>query len=167
MTYTFRPLERCDKPMFCAWLDQPHIAGWWGKAEDEWDLVEQDWNRLDRPVDMRIVEYAATPFAYVQSYDAMAFGAPQYADLPAHAMAIDTFLGDPAFLGRGHAAAYLAQHSDALLAGGAPMVVVDPDPANLRAIAAYERAGFHKHRVTPCEDGDRVQVMTKSASSPQ
>ncbi|MEO0359105.1 MAG: GNAT family N-acetyltransferase [Pseudomonadota bacterium] len=165
MTYTFRPLYPADETMFCGWLDQPHIAGWWGRGAEEWALVKHDFADPNQPVDMRIVEHGGTPFAYVQDYDVTAFDAPQYADLPSASRAIDTFLGAVQFLGKGHAAAYLAQRTNTLLAQGAQTIAVDPDPNNTRAIAAYARAGFIKHRITPCEDGDPVQVMVKSYPS--
>ncbi|MGB1234728.1 MAG: GNAT family N-acetyltransferase, partial [Planktomarina sp.] len=157
MTYHFRPLTLEDKPMFCAWLDQPHIDGWWHDGATEWALVKEDWARLDCPVDMRIVEFENTPFAYVQDYDTRAFEAPQYAYLPMGSRAIDMFLGAPEFLGKGHAAGFLRQRSDDLLAA-APVVAVDPGPQNTRAIATYARAGFQQTKITPCEDGDMVQV---------
>jgi RimJ/RimL family protein N-acetyltransferase len=41
----------------------------------------------------------------------------------------------------------------ALLAKGAPRVVTDPDPANARAVRAYEKAGFQKDRMVDTPDG--------------
>ena len=155
--YAFRPITRADLPMFKDWLGHPHIEGWWGEGGTEARLVEEDMGT--GVVDMRIVELEGHPFAYIQDYDAMAFGAPQYADLPEGSRAIDTFLGDPAFLGQGHGAGYIGQRIRELRRAH-PLVCTDPDPANLRAIAAYRAAGFRPHRVTPCEDGDPVQVMT-------
>ena len=155
--YDFRPITRDDLPMFAAWLSNPHIEGWWGEGGTEARLVEEDMGT--DVVDMRIVELDGAPFAYIQDYDAHAFGAPQYADLDPQARAIDTFLGDPAFLGQGHGAGYIGQRIRALRRRY-PLVCTDPDPRNLRAIAAYRAAGFRPHRVRPGEDGDPVQVMT-------
>jgi aminoglycoside 6'-N-acetyltransferase len=162
--YGFRPLVPADRALFDAWLAGPHVAGWWGDAEAEWALIEEDWAsaRTGRPVtDMRIVTHGGRPFAYVQDWDVRDHDAPQYADLPEGSRAIDTFLGDPAYLGRGHAPAYLRARADALLEAGAPCVAVDPDPGNARALAAYARAGFEPHREVPCEDGDPVRVMLR------
>ncbi|MEM7643508.1 MAG: GNAT family N-acetyltransferase, partial [Pseudomonadota bacterium] len=72
---------------------------------------------------------------------------------------LDTFLGDPAYLGQGHAAGYLRQRATELCKGGAPCVVVDPDPENTRAVATYAKAGFAGDRIAPCEDGDPVRIM--------
>lgn len=155
--YGFRPMIPADLPMFKRWLDQPHMGGWWADGATEARLVAEEFGQTR--VDMRIVTADGIPFAFVQDYDAMAFDAPQYVDLPRGARAIDTFLGDPAYLGQGHAGAYLRQRA-AALRQTAPLVAVDPSPANARAIAAYTRAGFAFHRLTPCEDGDMVHVMT-------
>ena len=154
--YSFRPITRADLPMFRHWLDQPHLGGWWADGATEARLVEEDLG-TDR-MDMRIVELDGTPFAYIQDYNAHAFGAPQFAGFHPDARAIDTFLGDSAFLGQGHGAGFIAARV-AELRRSCPVVLTDPDPANLRAIAAYLRAGFRRDRVTPSEDGDPVQVM--------
>lgn len=143
--------------MFRHWLDQPHMGGWWGDSGTETRLVEED--MAGDQVDMRIVELRGTPFAYVQDYNAHAFDAPQYADLDAEARAVDTFLGDPAFLGQGHGAGFIGQRIRQLRRDY-PLVCVDPDPENTRAIAAYRAAGFRALRICPCEDGDPVLVMT-------
>ena len=154
--YRFVPITPEDYPMLRGWLSQPHIDGWWGPPDHEIALIEGD--RAARKTDMRIV-WADRPFAYVQDWDVHQEGVPQFADQPRGTRAMDTFLGDPAYLGQGHAARYLRARALQLLAAGAPVVGVDPDPANLRAIAAYERAGFAGDRVVPCEDGDPVRVM--------
>jgi len=154
--YVFRPITRADLPIFKAWLDQPHMGGWWGDGATEARLLQDDWDT--GVVDMRIVETGGTPFAYVQDYDAHHWPVPQYADLPAGARALDTFLGDPAYLGQGHGSGYLRARATRLRRDY-PLVAVDPAPANLRAVAAYARAGFTPHRITPSEDGTPVQVM--------
>ena len=112
----------------------------------------------EEKVDMRLALCDGTPFAYIQDYYALAFGAPHYADQPKDARAIDTFLGDPAFLGQGHGAGYIAARL-AELRSGYPAILTDPDPKNTRAIAAYGRAGFRPLDIRACEDGDPVQVM--------
>lgn len=156
--YHFRPLEPADKPLFEAWLSEPHIGGWWQDADTEWALVQED--MVTGATDMRIVELDGTPFAYVQDYDAHHWPMPQYADLPRGSRAMDTFLGHPDYLGKGHASGYLRQRSAALLERY-PLVAVDPDPANVNAIRCYARAGFVRRRTRMGEDGDRVVVMTR------
>ncbi|MBM7066481.1 GNAT family N-acetyltransferase [Actibacterium sp. 188UL27-1] len=150
-------MTRADYPMLQHWLSQPHIGGWWGSPECEIALFKRD---LDTgPTDMRIV-WADAPFAYVQDYPAHFWPAPQFAGLAKDARAIDTFLGDPAYLGQGHGSTYLCQRATELTKAGASTIVVDPDPQNTRAIAAYTKAGFTPLEERVCEDGDPVLVMT-------
>lgn len=154
--YGFRKMTRADYPMFRGWLSHPHIDGWWGEADKELCLIEDEMDGT--AVDMRIVTLQDRPFAFVQDYNAHAFGAPQYADQVPEARALDMFLGDPACLGQGHASGFLRCRTDQLLQQY-PCVLVDPDPANQRALATYARAGFVSIAQRPCEDGDPVQVM--------
>lgn len=158
--YRFERATRDDLDLLRQWLAEPHLAEWWGDPDREIMLIDEE---IDGgPTDMRIVWTTgprAAPFAFVQDYPAQAYPMPQYADVPGDARGLDTFLGDPAYLGKGHASAYLRQRARALLAGGASAVLVDPDPRNARAIAAYARAGFRAVKTVPGEDGDPVTVM--------
>jgi aminoglycoside 6'-N-acetyltransferase len=154
--YDFVPLTKDHYPMIRDWLREPHIGGWWGNPDEEVALMKRDLN--DSPVDMRVVALDGVPFAFVQDYPAHHWPMPQYADLPEHTRAVDTFLGDPAYLGKGHASGYLRQRARALSAAY-PCIVVDPDPNNHRAVATYAKAGFQGTEIRPCEDGDPVRVM--------
>lgn len=151
--YTFRPLSRADYPMIRTWLSAPHIEGWWGTPEHEIELIEEEMG--GGLTDVRIVQHDGTPFALIQDYRAHEWNAPHYADQPSDARAVDTFLGDPAFLGQGHAKAYISARAWALKTP----VLVDPDTRNTRAIATYRAAGFRPIDTRPCEDGDPVLVM--------
>lgn len=155
--YSFRPMTPDDLPMFRHWVDQPHMAGWWGDSATEARLAEEDMGR--GVVDMQIAQADGTPFAFIQDYNAHAFDAPQYADQPADARAIDMLLGDPAYLRQGHGSGFVAARTRQLRQVYS-CILTDPDPANTRAITAYTRAGFRPVKVTPCEDGDLVQVMS-------
>ena len=160
--YRFAKVGHQDMPMLRGWLAQPHVRQWWGDPQTEIALMKQDLGQ--GPTDMRIV-HADRPFAYIQDYPVHHWPMPQYADMPKGARAIDTFLGDTEYLGRGHAQAYLRQRARRLIENGAPMVAVDPDPANHKAIRAYRAAGFAGDSVLPSEDGDMVLVLTFAPSS--
>lgn len=153
--YGFRPLSRADTPMLAHWLAQPHIGGWWGPPEQELALIERD--RSTGISDMRIVTCDGVPFAYVQDYPAQSDNTPHYAHFPKDAGALDTFIGAPEFLGKGHAPAYLRLWATQL-AKKYSTVLVDPDKGNTRAIATYQSAGF-AHLNTPSTTGTAVQVM--------
>ncbi len=158
--YAFRKVRHCDLSRLRGWLTQPHVAEWWGTPEDEIAFIEQ--NLTNDRIDMNLVVWEGAPFAYLQDYPVDAFDAPQFTQLPGDARdarGLDTFLGDRAFLGCGHGAAYLRQRVEVLFATGSGMVVVDPDPANHRALRTYARAGFVRGKLVAGEQNQPVQLM--------
>lgn len=158
--YRFVPVTRDDFPMLRRWLAEPHLGGWWGDPATEIGLFEHDLG--GGTVDMRIVWTGGAdgrPFAYLQSYPAQAWPAPQYEAFGPGAMAMDMFLGDPAFLGQGHAQGFLRQRAAELIEDGAEAVLVDPDPKNSRAVATYRKAGFSPVCESVDSEGAPVLVL--------
>lgn len=143
--------------MMAQWLQTPAVREWWGDPATELALVSEDLDNV--LMDQRIASFDGVPFGYVQSYPCAAWGAPHFHNQPDDARAMDTCIGVPALLGKGHGAAMVRLYAERLLAEGAAAVVIDPDPTNLRAIHAYHRAGFHDIAVRPGEAGDAVLVM--------
>lgn len=163
--YSFARLTRADLPLVARWLAAPHVREWWGDPARELAMIEADLGDPGAaPTDMLVVTWQGQPFAYVQDYPAHHWPMPHYAALPEGARAMDTFLGDAAFLGCGHGARYIRQRANGLCAAGATLVVVDPDPSNERAVRAYRRAGFHDQFTAANEDGNPALVMALSPS---
>ena len=63
---------------------------------------------------------------------------------------------------RGHGSAFIRQFIEGLLDSGTPRVVTDPDPANARAIRAYEKAGFAADKFVDTPDG-RALLMVRNS----
>lgn len=139
------------------WLNTPEVVLWWGDPHEQYALVEGDLS--DPRMAMHIVAFQGRPFAYVQDYETTAWPQPQFADLPPGARAMDTFIGVPQMLGQGHGAGYLRERALALIAEGAPLIAIDPDPENERAVGAYARAGFRSLGERPSEDCDTILLM--------
>jgi aminoglycoside 6'-N-acetyltransferase len=157
--YEFRPMSRDDLPLVRGWLAMPHVAQWWGNAEVQFVIVRDD---LDHPaMEQYIVANGATAFGYLQCYRLTewntGFGAQ-----PNGARGIDLFIGTADMVGRGHGSGIVRAFTDALLKAGTPRVLTDPDPANIRAIRAYEKAGFHRDRLVDTPDG-RALLMVRDA----
>ena len=72
---------------------------------------------------------------------------------------IDQFIGEPDMVDHGHGSALIRRFVDNLLETGTPRVVTDPDPANARAIRAYENAGFCKDRLVETPDGTALFMV--------
>ncbi|HEY6258788.1 MAG TPA: GNAT family N-acetyltransferase [Xanthobacteraceae bacterium] len=156
-SYTFRRTVRDDLPLLQRWLRTPEVSRWWGDAQEQEALLRED---LDEPaMVMRIVSFEGRPFAYAQDYEVHVWPQPHFAHLPQGSRAIDSFIGEPGMIGRGHGCAYLKLLAARLTAEGAPVVAIDPDRDNLRARRAYEKAGFHGSTVVETEAGPAILMI--------
>jgi aminoglycoside 6'-N-acetyltransferase len=158
--YQFRPMSAEDLPMVRRWLETPHVAQWWHDPDEQFALVRED---LDHPaMEQFIVAARDRPFAYLQCYDPNAWPEGGLGLHPGGTRGIDQFIGEPDMIDRGHGSALIRSFVDDLLKTGTPRVVTDPDPANIRAVRAYEKAGFQKARLVNTPDG-RALLMVRNA----
>jgi len=142
------------------WLEQPHVARWWGDPQAQYALVRGD---LDDPaMEQFVVGIAERPFAYLQCYDPAAWPNNGFGPQPEGTRGIDQFIGEAAMIDRGHGSALTRDFLGRLVRSGTPRVVTDPDPANARAVRAYEKAGFEKIRLLDTPDG-RALLMVYDA----
>lgn len=132
----FRPATNADLPMLAGWLAAPGIARWWPDAARQIALIQAD---LTNPaMTQLIVTSGDGPIGYAQHCRAADSDNPLMASLPKDSLALDAF-ANPMALGQG--SAWLKTLGDQLLRH-APLIAVDPEPANRRALRAYEKAGF-------------------------
>jgi aminoglycoside 6'-N-acetyltransferase len=155
--YAFRPAVREDLPLLRRWLRTPEVVRWWGDPREQAALLRDD---LDEPaMVMRIVSCAGRAFAYAQDYPVHAWPQPHFAHLPQGTRAIDSFIGAPDMIGRGHGSIYLRLLAERLRVEGAPVVAIDPDQDNLRARRAYEKAGFRGGTVVETGEGPAILMI--------
>ena len=158
--YQFRPMSAADLPMVRRWLEAPHVAQWWRDPDTQFALVSED---LGHPaMDQFVVAAENRPFAYLQCYDPNAWPEGGLGMHPDGTRGIDQFIGEPDMIDRGHGSALIRSFVDNLLNGGTPRVVTDPDPENIRAVRAYEKAGFQRARLVDTPDG-RALLMVRNA----
>jgi aminoglycoside 6'-N-acetyltransferase len=156
--YVFRPMSADDLPLLRRWLAMPHVTRWWGHPDVQLVLLRDD---LDHPaMDQQIVAIGGKPFGYLQCYQLTDWNTG-FGSHPAGTRGVDQFIGEPDMVGRGHGSAVLRAFVDRLFSAGTPRVVTDPDPANGRAIRAYEKAGFRKDRLVDTPDG-RALLMVRN-----
>ena len=154
--YAFREMTADDLPMIKRWLAEPHVREWWGDPDQQYALVSGD---LDEPaMDQYIVSMAGNPFGYLQCYDLTAWNSG-FGAQPQGTRGIDLFIGEPDMIERGHGSALIRAFVDGRLQNGAPRIVTDPDPANHRAIRAYEKAGFERDRMVDTPDGPALLMV--------
>jgi aminoglycoside 6'-N-acetyltransferase len=154
--YEFVPMTAADLPLIRRWLETPHVSEWWHDPAEQFELVSGD---LDHP-DMAqfIVASDRRPFAYLQCYNLSDWNTG-FGPQPLGTRGLDQFIGEADMLDRGHGSGFIRAFTEQLLAKGTPRVVIDPDPANARAIRAYARAGFSKDRVVDTPDGPALLMV--------
>ena len=142
------------------WLETPHVAEWWGDAEEQFARVSND---FDAPaMEQFIVVTDDRPFAYVQTFEVQEWPEPAFGEQPSGTRAVDQFIGELDMIDCGHGSAFLRAFIDGLIAAGTPRVITDPDPMNTRAIRAYEKAGFRATEVVDTRSGPALLMVRNS-----
>ncbi|MGH6925110.1 MAG: GNAT family N-acetyltransferase [Propylenella sp.] len=139
--YGFRAVEAADLALLERWLNAEHVRRWWpNPAKQLHEIMET----LGEPaVDAYIVSFGGRAIGYLQTYDPHAdWALGPYRDQPAGTRGIDQFIGEADMIGLGHGPRFIEAICAELFAAGAPRVITDPDPANRRAVRAYEKASF-------------------------
>jgi RimJ/RimL family protein N-acetyltransferase len=139
--WTFRLLRLNDLVRLHRWLNQPHVACWWGGAIEASTVEAKYRPRIARPAEVApyLALFGDRPMGYLQL---------NRVDLPAGygagAVSLDAFLGDEENLGKGLGAEMIAGFVRTVVFADSTLklCVVDPDPANRRAIRTFARAGF-------------------------
>lgn len=164
MTYGFRRLAQADLPLVWRWLDQPHVIAWWGDPDEQFDLVSEDIS--DPRIDEVLMLLDERRIGYAQSWAPEDWAGHPFADQPAGTRGIDPFIGEADLVGQGHGSRFVRDLSDRLLAAGTPRVMIDTDPANLRAVRAYGRAGFRTVETRETDDGPAL-LMIREPGDPR
>ncbi len=138
--YVFRPMSETDLPLVKRWLGEPHVMQWWGDTYEQFEIVSGDLEV--EAMDQFIVATDDRPFGYLQCYNPEVWPDNGLGVHPnGTTWGIDQFIGELDLVDRGHGSAFIRRFIDRLFAAGASRVITDPDPANARAIRAYENAG--------------------------
>jgi aminoglycoside 6'-N-acetyltransferase len=156
MAYAFCAMSRADLPLIRRWLRMPEVVRWWGDPDEQYELVSAD---LDHPdMDQFIVGLDGRPFAYLQCYRLSTWN-QGFGEHPKNTRGIDQFIGEPDLVGCGHGGKFIRQFVDECFRKGTPRIVTDPDPANARAVRAYEKAGFERAGLVETPDGQSLLMV--------
>jgi len=160
---SFRPLGRDDLPLLYGWLCAPHVVAHWEPApslpevEAEYGsrIVPADVLPLDVGLTQYIAEDGTEAVGFIQAYRVMSPDEDWWPDeTDPGALGMDQLIGLPDRLGQGLGTRLAGAFSAWLfLDQRVTSVQVDPHPDNLRAIAAYRRAGFADVGVVETPDG--------------
>lgn len=147
---TFRKLVLSDLPLMHRWLNQPEVHQWYDK--DKKNSLEEIAKRYTpkilgkKPTDCYLVLFQRKPVAYIQTYRVNDW--PEFGDHIGYddtTASVDLFIGDQSFMGKGFGNEMLRKFIDEVVFSNESTIqtcVIGPETDNLRAIRAYEKAGF-------------------------
>jgi aminoglycoside 6'-N-acetyltransferase len=156
MSYTFRAVEKRDLSLLKGWMSEPHWQAWWGDAEEA--IAEIEAAMDEESTEPMIVELSGRPIAYVQTYDPHLEDDQPYQDQSFGTLGLDMIIGEETMVNKGHGSAIIKALTKMLFDEGVPRLIIDPDPVNLRAIRAYEKAGFVAFDTRTSEYGPAVMM---------
>lgn len=135
-----RPATPADLPLLTRWDDEPHVLE--SDPNDDWGWEAE----LARDPDWReqlIAEADGVPIGFVQIIDPAREDGHYWGEVPANLRAIDIWIGEADYLGRGHGTEMMRQALARCFADTAvTAVLIDPLASNVRAHRFYERLGF-------------------------
>jgi len=145
---TFRRIGLDDLPMLSDWLHRPHWREWWGDPVEELGFIRDMVEGRDTTEPYLILQ-GDQPVGYIQVWfvgdnkvEPWLTEAPWLKELDDDCVGVDLSLADPATLSKGLGTAALRAFVKDLRARGFDDIIIDPDPANARAVRAYTKAGF-------------------------
>jgi RimJ/RimL family protein N-acetyltransferase len=162
---SFVPVAAEHYPLLQEWLAAPHMREWWGDPEEELGFIRDMVEGRDTTRPFMIVLDGA-PVGYIQYWflghhqnEQWTKDHPWLLELPSETVGIDLSIGDPAKLSQGIGSTALTAFVAVLRELGHQTIVIDPDPANVRAVRAYEKAGFAPIAELEGRTGDDVLIM--------
>lgn len=157
MKVSFKPLSNSDFTILLSWLEAPHVKKWVDQdVTYTIDLVKEKYGPYVRgykqvadeqkPIHAFIIYYDEEPIGYIQYYNAYDFPRDGYElqNLPTSLAAVDMFIGDELYLGKGIGEKALALFLEGQIYRKFDYAFVDPAVSNKRAIRCYEKVGFSK-----------------------
>ena len=161
----FAPVEPAHYALLGGWLAMPHMREWWGDPEEELGFIRDMVEGRDTTRPFMIL-LDGEPVGYIQYWfighhqnEEWIKDNPWLTALPSDAVGVDLSLGDAEKLSQGIGSAALHEFVTRLRIEGHATIIIDPDPANVRAVRAYEKAGFVPIPELLGRSGDDVLIM--------
>lgn len=162
--YSFIPLKQEHFQLLYNWLQKTHVQKWWDSEKNWADFEKRHLKMLANPLVFPHIVYKNDfPIGYMNYW--FVEDDPDFQPyFPSNTVGTDQFIGDENLLGQGFGSQFIRQFTDELLQKqNIDLVITDPDPQNIYAIRAYEKAGFKKTRLMATSEG-MVQLLEKSSN---
>ncbi len=146
---SFEPVSERHYDLLRSWLDRPHWREWWGDPDTEFGYIRDMVEGRDTHGRPFIFSVDGTAAGYIQYWflgphqtEEWSRDNPWLMEFPSNTVGVDLSIGDAASLSKGHGSQALRSFVRMLRSMGHDTIIIDPDPQNLRAVRAYEKAGF-------------------------
>lgn len=156
--------------MLEGWLDSPHWREWWGEPAAELGYIRDMVEGRDTTKPF-LFQLDGVPAGYIQVWsiadhlrEPWLSEAPWMTEVPADSVGVDIGIGAATQLSRGLGSTVVRLFAERLTAEGHATILIDPSINNLRAIRAYEKAGFRKWIVSRESSGQDETLIMKYAA---
>ena len=146
---SFRRLRSSDLTLMHRWLNTPHVRHWWYDEGTSYQEIEEKYlpriegQELVRPF---VILHEGGPVGFIQYYPISAEDDETYTGLVGveNSTGVDLFIGEPEYLYRGLGSHVIRRFLSEYVFSdpGVEVCVIGPEPKNVAAIRAYEKAGF-------------------------
>ena len=137
---TLRPATIEDAPLLRRWDDEPHVREATGNGDWQWETELGKTHPWREPL---IAELDGVPIGFLEIVDPAGDVEHYWGDVPANLRAIDIWIGERDYLGRGYGTRMMHWAIDRCFADPAvEAILIDPLASNARAIRFYQRLGF-------------------------
>lgn len=132
------------------WLNQDHVTRWYGKERNYqiYQNVEDHYlprARKDFPTKAFIIYIDQNPVGYIQTYKITDYpDYNQYVQTDQKSAGMDLFIGEEDYLHRGFGPKIIQKFLNEVVFEifDVDNCIIGPEPENLAAIKAYQKAGF-------------------------
>lgn len=144
----FRNLQIGDLHLMYKWLNTDFVIQWYEKRPVPLSDIEIKYIpriRGEKPVRCFLILFEGDPIGYIQTYRISDF--PEYAEhvnIDENSTGLDLFIGEADYIHKGLGKYIIIKFLEEMVFGATDSVscIIGPEPKNIAAIRAYEKAGF-------------------------
>jgi aminoglycoside 6'-N-acetyltransferase len=140
MPITLRTATMADLDLLKGWDEKPHVVE--SDPNDDWQW-ETELSRVVSWRDQLIAELDGVPIGFVQILDPAEEDTHYWGDVPANVRAVDIWIGEEAYLNKGHGTEIMKLVIERCFAPPeVAAILIDPLVSNTRSHRFYQRLGF-------------------------
>jgi aminoglycoside 6'-N-acetyltransferase len=163
----FRDLRTDDLHLLHKWLNTDFVIQWYEQRKFSLEEIENKFIpriRGEQPVNCYLIKYSDSPIGYIQSYKISDF--PNYAKYVAideNTSGIDLFIGEYDYIHKGLGSYIISKFLKDMVFGinDSQSCIIGPDPNNIVAIKAYQKAGFKYIKTIVVPEEDETEYIMK------